>query len=407
MNKPTSVPPNGGGGVRQRLLRGTLLKWSEVDGYFDRDGVRPVEGPYLLWAMENGYQRWKAQILVDEIIDKPLPDLDHINGAIPKSEWEPGLDGHPRIPYSHQYCVYLLDPNDGQFFTLMNSTVGMRMLWESLAERWEVMRHLRGADVIAVVNLATRPFRTAKWGIKYRPDLKILEWRKPGGGAETDWLDRLLQDRNCHRPHRHHRHRRRRHRHRHQHQPRCLVHRLRRTLRLRRHVRLIRPLHLHRLLHVPLRRASRKRRTAWHSSTKSNHRRFARSSTTTCLLSEGPERECPHCGTLSPLTPGVRLHLRTPQFPPASRECVPCLRSISTPRPAAHSRCMKAGRGRTPPAPILASGASASLSMTARCNHGRRAIRCRKCSRRSPSIQPAGRSWPTASSSTAPFTSTF
>jgi len=183
MNKPTSVPPNGGGGVRQRLLRGTLLKWNEVDGYFDRDGVRPVEGPYLLWAMENGYQRWKAQILVDEIIDKPLPDLDQLNGAIPKSEWEPGLDGHPRPPYSHQYCIYLLDPNDGQFYTLMNSTVGMKMLWESLVERWEVMRRLRGPDVIAVVNLATRPFRTAKWGIKYRADLKILEWRKPGGGG--------------------------------------------------------------------------------------------------------------------------------------------------------------------------------------------------------------------------------
>jgi hypothetical protein len=183
MNKPTSVPPNGGGGVRQRLLRGTLLKWNEVDGYFDRDGVRPVEGPYLLWGMEQGYQRWKDQTLIDEIIDKPLPDLEQLNAAIPKSEWEPGLDGHPRPPYSHQYCIYLLDPNDGQFFTLMNSTVGMRMLWESLAERWEVMRRLRGADVIAVVNLATRPFRTAKWGIKYRADLKILEWRKPGGGG--------------------------------------------------------------------------------------------------------------------------------------------------------------------------------------------------------------------------------
>ena len=181
MNTPT-VSPNGGG-LRQRLLRGTLLKWNEVDGYLDRDGVQPVEGPYLLWAMEEGYQRWKDQTVVDEIIDKPLPDLEQLNGAIPKSEWEPGLDGHPRPPYSHQYCVYLLDPNDGQFFTLMNSTVGMKMLWESLAERWEVMRHLRGADVIAVVNLATRPFRTAKWGIKYRPDLKILEWRKPGGGG--------------------------------------------------------------------------------------------------------------------------------------------------------------------------------------------------------------------------------
>ena len=187
MNTPISVPPNGGGGLRQRLLRGTLLKWNEVDGYLDRDGVQPVEGPYLLWAMEEGYQRWKDQTVVDEIIDKPLPDLEQLNGAIPKSEWEPGLDGHPRPPYSHQYCVYLLDPNDGQFFTLMNSTVGMKMLWESLAERWKVMRHLRGADVIAVVNLATRPFRTAKWGIKYRPDLKTRmaqagrRWRRQIG----------------------------------------------------------------------------------------------------------------------------------------------------------------------------------------------------------------------------------
>src|SRR6516162_3607029 len=141
MNKPTSVPPNGGGEVRQPLLRGLLLKWNEVDGYLDRDGVQPVEGPYLLWGMEQGYQRWKDQTLIDEIIDKPLPDLEQLNGAIPKSEWEPGLDGHPRTPYSHQYCVYLLDPNDGQFFTLMNSTVGMKMLWESLAETARLSNH--------------------------------------------------------------------------------------------------------------------------------------------------------------------------------------------------------------------------------------------------------------------------
>ena len=185
MNTTIPVPRNGGG-LRQHLLRGTLLKWNEVDGYLDRDGVQPVEGPYLLWAIGEGYQRWKDQTLVDEIIDKPLPDLEQLNAAIPKGEWAPGLDGHPRPPYSHQYCVHLLDPNEGQFFTLMNSTVGMKMLWESLAERWEVMRHLRGADVIAVVNLATRLFRTTKWGTKYRPDLKILEWRKPrGGGSDS------------------------------------------------------------------------------------------------------------------------------------------------------------------------------------------------------------------------------
>jgi hypothetical protein len=63
MNVPVSMPPNSGGGLRQHLLRGTRLRWSQVDGYLDRDGVQPVEGPYLLWGMENGYQWWKARDL--------------------------------------------------------------------------------------------------------------------------------------------------------------------------------------------------------------------------------------------------------------------------------------------------------------------------------------------------------
>ena len=208
MSSPTSVPPNGGGGLRQRLLRGTLLKWNEVDGYLDRDGVPPVEGPYLLWAMEKGYQRWKNQTVVDEIIDKPLPDLEQLNAAIPKSEWETGLDGQPRPPYSHQHAVYLLDPNDGQFFTLMNSTVGMKMLWESLAERWEVMR-------ICAVKMLSR-WSTSRPGSGPRsggsntgPILRSSNGASPEAVAETDWLDRLPQHRNCHR-HRHHRHRRHR-----------------------------------------------------------------------------------------------------------------------------------------------------------------------------------------------------
>ena len=182
MNTTTPTPPNGGN-LRQRLLRGTLLKWTENTGWLDRDGVRPADGPYLLWGLEEGLQCWQNQTVVDEIIDKPLPDLNELNGSIPQAQWGAGLDGHPRPPYVHQYAIYLLDPNDGQFYTLINSTVGMRMLWESLSERWEVMRHLRGPDVVAVVSLSDRPFRTGKWGIKHRHDLKILEWRKAGGGG--------------------------------------------------------------------------------------------------------------------------------------------------------------------------------------------------------------------------------
>ena len=36
MDNPIAVPPNGRHGLRQRLLRGTLLKWNEINGYLDR-----------------------------------------------------------------------------------------------------------------------------------------------------------------------------------------------------------------------------------------------------------------------------------------------------------------------------------------------------------------------------------
>src|SRR5262245_57952961 len=182
MNTTTPTPPNGGN-LRQRLLRGTLLKWTENTGWLDRDGVRPADGPYLLWGLEEGLQCWPNQTVVAQNNVQPLLDLNELNGSIPHAQWEAGLDGHPRPPYVHQYAIYLLDPKDGQFYTLINSTVGMRMLWESLSERWEVMRHLRGPNVVAVVSLSDRPFRTVKWGIKHRPDLKILEWRKTGDGG--------------------------------------------------------------------------------------------------------------------------------------------------------------------------------------------------------------------------------
>src|SRR5262249_60136926 len=55
--------------------------------------------PYLLWGLEEGLQCWENQTVVDEIIDKPLPDLNELNGSIPQAQWEAGLDGHPRPPY--------------------------------------------------------------------------------------------------------------------------------------------------------------------------------------------------------------------------------------------------------------------------------------------------------------------
>jgi hypothetical protein len=168
---------------KRRLLRGMLLKWDEKAGYHDRDGVRPALGPYYVIGMAQRLQRWKNQTVVEEKLDEPLPDLDELNAAIPRSEWEPGLDGQPREPWQLVCAIYLFSPNSGEFFTLLNSTTGMRMCWENFKERWDVMKALRGADVLALVELSTRPFKTRKWGFKPRPDLIVLDWHIAEGRA--------------------------------------------------------------------------------------------------------------------------------------------------------------------------------------------------------------------------------
>jgi hypothetical protein len=171
---------------KRRLLRGTLLKWDEKAGYHDRDGVKPALGPYYVVDLARGYQHWKNQTLIDEIVeqpDNPLPDLNELNAAIPRSEWELGLNGQPREPWQLAYAIVLFSPDRGEFFTLLNSTVGMKILWENFQERWEVMKALRGIDVLALVELSTRPFKTSQWGFKPRPNLNVLGWHRAEGKA--------------------------------------------------------------------------------------------------------------------------------------------------------------------------------------------------------------------------------
>ena len=165
-----------------RLIKGFLIKWNETQGWFDRDGLRPPE-IMIVHSIDEALQRWQSQKVIDEIRDKPLPDVDALNETIPVAEWEPGLDGRPKPPYSHQRIIYLLDYNSGQFYTYMNSTIGARIMWDNLRERVTVVRMLRGSAVRPIVKLTHRPMKTS-FGMKHRPELEIIDWFGPrdGGG---------------------------------------------------------------------------------------------------------------------------------------------------------------------------------------------------------------------------------
>jgi hypothetical protein len=66
------------------------VNWTDTNGWTDRDGF-PMPSPQLVFSVDEVLRRWKANV-PDYIRDKPLPDVETLNAAIPRSEWEKGLD---------------------------------------------------------------------------------------------------------------------------------------------------------------------------------------------------------------------------------------------------------------------------------------------------------------------------
>jgi len=169
-NLPTKEVP--------RVIQGVILKC--VDGRWqDKDGLTP---PDTLLAM--GTARWQPVDTIVETADQPLPDVDDLNAKIPIKEWEKGLDGKPRPPWQVQYVVYLIDPVSGSTWTFINGTVGARIAYERLTDKFRWMRRLRGDNIAPVVKLDSRPMKTS-FGQKMRPEFTVLEWRDLGSGVPS------------------------------------------------------------------------------------------------------------------------------------------------------------------------------------------------------------------------------
>jgi hypothetical protein len=92
-----------------RVIQGDILKC--VDGHYSlRDGTAvPPDTRLLAIATGEGLQCWRGQT-VDEIPKRPaeeLPDVDALNGKVPRDQWEIGLDGHPHSAPSRKHADVL------------------------------------------------------------------------------------------------------------------------------------------------------------------------------------------------------------------------------------------------------------------------------------------------------------
>ena len=164
--------------LTDRLIKGQTAKWDDQKKWHDRDGL-PLPSPMFVVGVNTALQRWQNG-QAETILNKPLPDPDQLNAAIPKSDWEPDLNGNPRPPWELVYAIYMIDLTTGTTYTYVNGTVGARICYEQLQESVCIMRTLRGSKVLPLVKPEQRPMRT-NFGMRSRPHLQIIDWRAPGG----------------------------------------------------------------------------------------------------------------------------------------------------------------------------------------------------------------------------------
>jgi hypothetical protein len=153
-----------------------------TDGDWSIGGV-PSDPKRRLVAVstESFVRRWKDKRVIDTITEKPLPDLDQLNAAVPKSEWEIGLDGNPRKPYERAHRLDLLNLDTGEHTTFVAASAGAAKAVSLLKDQVHWMRRMRGPNVVPQVTLSSAPFKT-QFGMRKRPDFKVVGWFDLSGG---------------------------------------------------------------------------------------------------------------------------------------------------------------------------------------------------------------------------------
>jgi hypothetical protein len=165
------------GEVNERVIRGKILK--QVDGRNTVDALPfPDDRPLIVQDIAKVAQYWKDGLPLESVFvgpDQPV-DIDQLNSNIPAEEWEIGLDGAPRAPWQMNHVVYLFDERDGSSYTMLNSTIGMRIAYENLRDKVKMMRALRKTRVTPVVTIGSTIMKT-KFGAKARPEFDIIGWK--------------------------------------------------------------------------------------------------------------------------------------------------------------------------------------------------------------------------------------
>ena len=163
--------------ARARVAAHDFLKWSADGGWVDRDGVA-APSPLLVVKVDEILRMWKDGQPTDISPSRCRIPMSS-TPQIPVSEWEEGFDGRPVPPWAHYVVAYLVNPETATKYVYAAKTVGAHIAVEQLKENVITMRMLRGARVMPLVELGSKPMKT-KFKMCERPDFRDRQLASAG-----------------------------------------------------------------------------------------------------------------------------------------------------------------------------------------------------------------------------------
>ena len=134
------------------------------------------------WGEDNDGNKRPIEHRVTEA-GKIHPDRDDLPDQ-DESQWSPGLDGKPADPWKDTRYLYLINPRSGQSYTFVTDSYGGRRAVGSLKSKILNVRWVY-PGAVPLIKCTSAPFKT-QYGMKRRPEFKILEWRNRGGGSPIE-----------------------------------------------------------------------------------------------------------------------------------------------------------------------------------------------------------------------------
>jgi hypothetical protein len=170
--------------VGNSLIVGKMLKFTVDSKYkVDKADILPANTSLVAVDVTTTWVKWQNDKPIEHRITRPgqlhpdrdeLPDLD-------KTMWQRGLNGEPADPWRDTRYLRLIDPRTGQDYTFVTDTYGGRKAVGDLKSQISNVRFAY-SGAVPVVQLGSTMMKTA-FGLKPRPEFKVVGWRNKGNGA--------------------------------------------------------------------------------------------------------------------------------------------------------------------------------------------------------------------------------